>query len=390
MNALCELDVPGEWHLDTEKNIVHYLPPAGFNPEKCMLSSYGTVIIAENCPNLQIRDIRIEYVRGDAMILMNCSDLVVAGVDIRNCSGLGIMAHNGKRHLIHSCTISSMGRSGISLLAGDWQKLDPAHSVIENCHISNLSRIDHTYTPALLLEGMGLKVRHNAFVSIPSSAIRLEACDALIELNYFHRCVYESGDQGAIDMWANPLYRGNIIRWNDFDRIINESGGKYGAAAIRHDDYISGFMVAENVFRKGSPHGFGSVQFNQGVDNYVEGNVIIDWHKAFSGRAVVGDQWKERITTHGNSKRMLEETDWQSAAWQEKYPKVRDLFNGDDNTDYLVDNQRFGTGTWGGVENGTMFLNREGSADFHGDTLESVKSVLVPWHPIPIDEIGQY
>ena len=82
--------------------------------------------------------------------------------------------------------------------------------------------------------------------------------------------------------------------------------------------------------------------------------------------------------------------DWQSAAWQKKYPKVRDLSNGDDNTDYHVDNQRFGTGTWGGVENGTMFLNREGSADFHGDTQESVKSVLVPWHPIPIDEIGRY
>ena len=91
----------------------------------------------------------------------------------------------GERHLVHSCRIDGMGRGGIDLWAGDWQKLVPAHSMVENCRISNLSRIDRTYTPAVLLEGMGLKIRHNAFTDIPSSAIRLEACDALIELNYF-------------------------------------------------------------------------------------------------------------------------------------------------------------------------------------------------------------
>ncbi len=69
---------------------------------------------------------------------------------------------------------------------------------------------------------------------------------------------------------------------------------------------------------------------------------------------------------------------------------LRDLFNGDDNHNYLVDNQRFGSGTWGGVSGAIFFANREGSRDFHGATLESIKSVLVPWHPIPLDLIGPY
>ena len=33
---------------------------------------------------------------------------------------------------------------------------------------------------------------------------------------------------------------------------------------------------------------------------------------------------------------MLTETDWESEAWQKKYPMVRDLFNGNDNRNYLV------------------------------------------------------
>lgn len=301
VNALCELDRPGEWYLDVAQNRVFFWPPKQFDPEQCVLSTHRTVIHAKACPFLQVRDLTINYVRGDGLIFEDCPELLLAGLDIQDCSGLGIRIRGGVRHLVHSCRIDSMGRGGIDLWAGDWQKLVPAHSTVENCRISNLSRIDRTYTPAVLLEGMGLRIRHSSFTDIPSSAIRLEACDALIELNCFRRCVYESGDQGSIDMWANPLYRGNIIRWNDFDSII-ASDKHRGAAAVRHDDFISGFMVAENIMRKGSGWGaFGAVQFNQGTDNYAEGNIIVDWHKAFSGGSGVGERWTSRITTHGNS-----------------------------------------------------------------------------------------
>jgi hypothetical protein len=230
-------------------------------------------------------------------------------------------------------------------------------------------------------------VRNNSFTDIPSSAIRVEACDALIEMNYFYRCVYESGDQGAIDMWANPLYRGNIIRWNDFDRIVN-NGSHYGTAAVRHDNFISGFMVNENVFRKGSNRGFGSVQYNQGTDNYFEGNVIIDWHKAFTGGAAKGNTWKSGILTFGVSKQVVQQAPWRSDAWRQKYPMVRDLFNGNDNCNFLVGNRRFGSGLWG--DNKVSFANIEGDNNFHGESLDSVKPYLVPWYPIPIDRIGPY
>jgi len=400
VNALCELDRAGEWVLDSKHNRVFYWPatakpagedgpPDGFDASKCVLSAFGPVIEGNHCKYLQLRDLGIRYSRGNAVVLEDCSDVILGNLDIRNCSGSGILLHGGRRHLVHSCTVNSMGRGAIDLWAGDWQNLVSANSVVENCRISDLSRIDRTYTPALLLDGMGLTVRHCSFVDIPSSAIRVEACDALIELNYFRRCVYESGDQGAIDMWANPLYRGNVIRWNDFDRIVNPHA-HYGAAAVRHDDYISGFMVAENVMRKSSPRGFGAVQFNQGTDNYVEGNIIVDWHKAFSGRSTAGARWKAVISGHPNSRRMLAETDWQSEAWKTKYPMVRSLMNGDDNHNYLVGNLRLGSGSWGGVSRALSLANRDGSGDVHGDTLDALKPHLVPWHPIPLDEIGPY
>ena len=390
VNALCELDHPGEWHLDAQQNRIHFLPPEDFDPGACEVSCYGTVIAATDCADVQFRDLKITAVRGDGMTFVNCSRLVLAGVDIQNCSGGGIRLHGGAGHLIHSCTINSMGRGGIDVRAGDWQKLIPGHTTIENCRISRLSRIDRTYTPGLLLQGMDFKVRHNSFIDMPSSAIRVEACDALIELNYFRNCVYESGDQGAIDMWANPLYRGNVIRWNDFDRIINTRGASYGAAAIRLDDFICGFMISENIFRGGSRDGFGSVQFNMGTDSYVEGNLIIGWPRAFSGRSLGEEAWKERVSQHENSRRVLAETDWQSEAWRTKYPKVRDLLRGDDNHNYLVDNLRLGSGTMGEVERAVTFANVEGDPAFRLERLDAVPPLLVPWHAIPVDRIGPY
>lgn len=391
VNALCELDQVGEWYLDVAGNRVVYLPPDDFDPQHCVLSVHGTVIDAEACAHLQFRDLAIRFVRGDALRLTDCSDLTIAGLDIRYASGTGLVLHGGARHLVHSCRIESMGRGGMDILSGDWQRLEPGHSVVENCRISNLSRIDRTYTPALLLEGMGLKVRHNAFIDIPSSAIRLETCDALVELNYFRRCVYESGDQGAIDMWANPLYRGNIIRWNDFDSTIN-AHRHLGAAAVRLDDFISGFMITGNVMRRSAPHGFGAVQFNGGTDTYVEGNLMVDWHAAFSGMGQVlhGDAWQRAITTHERPKRLLEETDWTSDAWQRKYFMLRDLMNGDDNHNYLVGNVQLGSGQWGGVQRAILLANRRGPENVHGETLEELAPHVVPWYPIPLDAIGPY
>jgi hypothetical protein len=388
VNALCELDTPGEWYIDKGNRHIIFFPPADFNPEECILSVYGPVISATQTTHLQVRDLDIEYVRGDAVLFRDCSDLLLANLNIRNSSGLGIRIDGGRRHLVHTCSISGMGRGGIDIWAGNWQDLMPSHSIIENCSISHISRIDRTYTPALLLEGMGIKVRHCEFQDIPSSAIRVEACDCLIELNHFKRCVYESGDQGAIDMWANPLYRGNIIRWNDFDRIINNHA-HLGAAAVRCDDYISGFMIERNIMRKGSPRGFGAVQFNQGTDNYVEGNIIVDWKKAFSGHSI-SKNWATRIKSHSNSRRMLAETPWQSEAWQKKYPMIRDLMNGGDNHNYLTGNLFLGSGSWGGVGRALSLANRSGDKNIHGEKLQELKPYIVPWYPIPIDEIGTY
>jgi len=41
----------------------------------------------------------------------------------------------------------------------------------------------------------------------------MDGNDHVMEFNEVYRVVSESDDQGGVDMWGDPTYRGNIIRY---------------------------------------------------------------------------------------------------------------------------------------------------------------------------------
>ena len=154
---------------------------------------------------------------------------------------------------------------------------------MENCTVSDISRLKRTYTPAVLLDGCGNRIAHNRFEHIPSSALRIEGNDHLIELNAIRHVVQESDDQGGLDMFGNPLYRGVVIRWNRWSDI---SGGTHcGAAGVRLDDMISGVTVHGNVFERCGAVQFGGVQIHGGKDNLVDNNLFLDCLAGSASRA---------------------------------------------------------------------------------------------------------
>ena len=389
VNALAELDVPGEWHLDTKAQTIHYLPPDGADPSRCVLSVYGPLVQASGCDNLYLERIDLKYVRGDGMIFEECDNLTIADCRIRAASGTGLRIRGGVNHLIHTVDISYMGRGGIDILAGDWIGLVPSGDIIENCRISGLSRIDRTYTPALLLDGMRFKVRYCLFKDIPSSAIRCEASESVVELNEFTNCVSESDDQGAIDVWGNPLYRGNVFRWNYFHDIL----GRHGmVAGIRLDDAISGFMIAENIFIRSSGGVFGGVQIHGGKDSYVEGNIFADCNTMVSNSPWGQERWHDTVMSKdGVILNNLNRVDWQSSAWMSRYPMLKHLIDGPSDRNFLADNLGINVEKLHSRFSDNMaVLNDREDVTPSPVTLKDVRKYLVPWHPIPLDSIGPY
>ncbi|MBN1291506.1 MAG: right-handed parallel beta-helix repeat-containing protein [Candidatus Latescibacteria bacterium] len=389
VNALCEIDRPGEWHIDLDSQTIRYYPPENFDKNECVISAFGPIISATGCDYLSLMNLDVRYVRGDAMIFEECNDITVSQCSIRAASGYGLKIDGGLRCLLHTVNIEHMGRGGIDIRTGDWKNLVSSGSIIENCTISDLSRIDRTYTPAILLEGMGIKVRHCLFSNIPSSAIRMEASESLIELNEFTRCVEESDDQGAIDVWGNPLYRGNIIRWNNF----HDNTGRHGmVCGIRLDDAISGFMISRNIFLRSSGGVFGGIQIHGGKDNYVDGNIMIDCQTAISNSPWGKERWKEMLTSHSGISGHLTSTPWQNPQWQKRYPALQHLLDGTPDLNYFADNHAVNCEKLylRMSPNAVLFNNRQETIQHIPENAGDILSQTSLMNTLPVGYIGTY
>jgi len=221
--------------------------------------------------------------RGDGVIVQGGSSCLLAGCTIRQFGGNGVEIQGGAHHGLLSCDIAMLGRGGTVVTGGDRKTLTPGGHFVENCHIDHFSLVDHTYTPAVLLSGVGNRISHCLIHDSYSSAIRIEGNDHLVEYNEVRDVVRESDDQGGSDMWGNPTFRGNVFRYNYWHDIGNTLG--VGQAGIRLDDWISGVVIYGNIFQRCARGNFGGIQINQGSDNLIENNVFADCRTAVSGGA---------------------------------------------------------------------------------------------------------
>ncbi len=126
---------------------------------------------------------------------------------------------------------------------------------------------------------------HNLLYDCPSSTLRIEGNDHLIEYNEVHSAVRESDDQGGMELFLNPTYRGVVFRYNYFHH--NGKTGRepavHGQAAIRLDDAISGVLIYGNVFYRSANGNFGAVQINSGRDNVIDNNIFAECKQGISG-----------------------------------------------------------------------------------------------------------
>jgi hypothetical protein len=389
LNVLRELDQPGEWYLDRGEGRLYWLPETtGGRLAQTVLSvCEQPFIVLENVRHVVLLNLTLQEGRGDGILVRGGSDCLVAGCTLQRFGGDALVIQGGQRHGVFGCAMRTLGCGGMRVDGGDRGRLTAGQHWVENCRVSQISRLKRTYAPAVHLDGCGNRVAHNWFERIPSSAMRIEGNDHLIELNQVREVVQESDDQGGIDMFGNPLYRGVIIRWNRWSDI--RGGTHCGAAAIRLDDMISGTAVYGNIFERCGAVLFGAVQIHGGKENLVDANVFVDCHAGISFSRWQEARWLKAI------ERFLNQAG--TEPYRTRYPDLAHLSSGAD-INYISRNALFGCRNAflrdGGRE--VAVLNR--TAESSSVDLETVcvnpsrdarlRELLFP--PIPINEIGPY
>jgi len=282
-NMLEELDAPGEWHFDAEEQRL-YVWPRKKDARYVFPVFDKTFVSVAGASHVVVRGFSFSNGRQHAMRFLNARDCAFVGNTVERFGGFALIAQEAFGLRVQGNRMRILSHGGMVVRANH-DDPRPSGIVVFGNDVSRFMLRARSYCPALYLEANDAIVAHNCFHDGASSAIRLEGSRNVVEWNRIERVVQESDDQGGLDIYGNPYYFGNVIRYN----LWKDFGGDGIAATmqggVRLDDAICDTLVMGNVFDNTSRGTFGAVQINGGNGNVVCSNVVRNCSHFVSGLA---------------------------------------------------------------------------------------------------------
>lgn len=324
-NLFCEIDSPGEWYLDRDSGRLYWYPPEGVSPAEAattfsMLRAKAMLTL-KDCEDVTISGLSFCESRRGALKVEGGRNVRILDCRFENLGDAAVKVEGGESHLIDGCVLRHLATSGVTMKGGDRASFKRANHVMSNTLVEDYERFKRTYNGAFTGSGCGITMHHCILRDGPSSAFTLEGNDLVAEFNIIEKVAYESDDQGGFDLYLDPSMRGIEMRYNLWRDI--RGGTRYGVAAIRLDDLISGVKICGNVFERCGSIEFGGVQIHGGSENTVEDNLFYDCPYAVSFTPYGDSLWRatwQRIAP-GISKKI----DMQSEDFLTRYPEAREM-----------------------------------------------------------------
>lgn len=318
INVLEELDQPGEYVFDRENKKIYLILPEkiGKKAEVEVSFSNHTKFVVNQCNNLTFEGITFSTHCGDIFKVENSSNVVFKNCTFKNISSSAVLINGGTACGLEGCHLYNIGKTAVSLDGGDRQSLEPSNHFVKNCQIHDFARHIKTYSPAVLLGGVGQYVGHNYIHDSPHCAILFRGNDHLIENNRIERVCFDTSDAGAIYCGRDWTMGGNIIRRN-FILNLGEASHHHNWG-IYLDDMASGIEVSENIIAD-SPSG---ILVGGGRSNLIKDNLMVNCPKAsviFDARAT-GWAGNHIVKRTGTMWVNLDEIPFNNTPWKDRFP----------------------------------------------------------------------
>ncbi len=283
LNALEEIDQPGEWCIDYPNQVAYIWPPE--ESGELMISHNSSTMIALNgVSNVTIDNIRFEYGRENAIEICGGSDCLIEKCHFEYLGGWGVILRGGFRNGVNNSSFIALGKGGIEISGGDIRTLTKCHNYASNNDLSDLCHLQTTWAPAIQVgrrqlhggapgfrETVGVNVKRNRIYDLPHSAILYGGCLNVIEENEIYDVAKSTHDVGVIYTRHDWTSRGNMLRKNHIHSSPRANG-------IYIDDGDSGDTVIDNTI-EGVHHG---ILIGGGRDNKILDNMIINCKKAIT------------------------------------------------------------------------------------------------------------
>jgi hypothetical protein len=319
VNALSELDEPGEWYLDRTDGSLMFWPPGPLATGDAEVSMLDQLLLVDGASHVHFDGIDFEGARGDAVVVSGGRDVRLVRARMRNIGGRAVRL-SGTAHQVLDCDIQDTGQGGIVLWAGDRRTLVPALLVAQGNRIQRFNRWGKTYRPAIAIGGVGNTARGNLIAEGSHTGIVFHGNDHLIEFNELHSLALETGDVGAIYTGRDWTARGTFVRHNHLHDI--KGPGLHGSRGVYLDDQASGITVQGNLFvRVDQP-----VVIGGGRDNLIDNNQFVASSPAVYIDAR-GRTWQRKETEDPDwaLRKALRAVPYQKTPYSDRYPGLAQI-----------------------------------------------------------------
>ena len=340
LNALCQLDEPGEWYYDSAGKTLYLWPiqkPSATQPLHVL--GGPELISGDGVNHVTLRDITFENFGKQGVQFIRSHHILIAGCTLRSAVGSGVSLREGTNNGITGCdfydleSAFSIGGTRANRLA-----LIPEHNFATNNHIHHCRKRGYGL---LAIGGVGCHFAHN-LLHDQNGGMFYGDNDAIIELNEFYNMGYEMGDWNALYNGADLTKINNQVRFNFFHHFVETPNG-YPVSAARSDDNGSGLCAIGNIMYK---CGRAAVEFlgpnNKAVNNVIMETGFLWWtsqrpsvpqtldeflaEKREEDNEVRGTYKKEDIV--GKAERLLGKCFWQKeTVWTRRYPTLAMMFD---------------------------------------------------------------
>jgi hypothetical protein len=320
MNALEELDAPGEWYLDRARKQLYFYPAADLAGAEIVLATLSDPLVRiRGAKHVKLVGLAFEYGHGDGIVAQQVEHVELAGCVMANLAGSGVSL-NGAECVVRACDLFNLGRSGIGLNGGDRQTLTPARNRADNNHIHHFGLFHRTYAPGIGANGCGQVVVNNCIHDAPHNAVLYGGNEHLFARNEVYRVVLETGDAGAFYTGRDWTSQGNVLRHNFIHDLGGGDEGHVNTMGMYFDDCDCGDTIVGNVFLRAGR----AIMIGGGRDNPVLNNLVVACPIGLSidARGMSWKQWNNPNDKSWCLEEKAQRLHYTEPPWSTRYPRL--------------------------------------------------------------------